>query len=139
MNSNKFPASVFSVEGAIQRAFPMGNQTLALRETAVSQEEVMKQLEKDKCSELPGADGINLRSLKEINCEIAEIAMRSFHVRRLLLGASKSLNAINLVFLPHQKRLCSRIYCLDGVPCGFWTEKFTRVQNVRKANSVSLD
>lgn len=58
----------------------MGNQILALRETAVSQEEVMKQLEKDKYGELPGADGINLRSLKEINCEIAKILMRSFHV-----------------------------------------------------------
>lgn len=67
----------------------MGNQILALRETAVSQEEVMKQLEKDKCSELLGADGINLRSLKEINCEIAKILMRSFHVWRLLLRASK--------------------------------------------------
>lgn len=68
------------MEGAIQRAFPMGNQTLALRETAVSQEEVMKQLEKDKCSELPGADGINMRSLKEMNCKIAEIVMRSLLV-----------------------------------------------------------
>lgn len=80
VKSNKFPASVFSVEGAIQRAFPMGNQTLALRETAVSQEEVMKQLEKDKCSELPGADGVNLRGLIGINYEIAEIVTRSFHV-----------------------------------------------------------
>lgn len=71
VKSNKFPASVFSMEGAIQRAFPMGNQT-ALREMAVSQEEVMKQLEKDKYSELAGADGINLWSLKEINCEIAK-------------------------------------------------------------------
>jgi len=59
----------------------MGNQTLALREIAASQEEVMKQLEKDKCSELPGADGINLRSLKKIYCEIVEILMRSFHVQ----------------------------------------------------------
>lgn len=81
MKSNKFPASVFSMEGAIQRAFPMGNQMLALREIAVSQEEVMKQLEKDKCSELPGAYVINLRSLKEINCEIAEVLMMPFHVR----------------------------------------------------------
>lgn len=80
MKSKKFPASVFSVEGTIQRAFPMGNQTLALRDTTVSQEEVKKQLEKDKCSELPEADGINLTSLKEINCKIAEIVMRSFHV-----------------------------------------------------------
>lgn len=80
MNSDKLPASVFSVEGAIQRTFPMGNQTLALREATVSQEEVTKQLEKDKCSELPGADGINLRSLKEISCEIAEILMISFHI-----------------------------------------------------------
>lgn len=75
MKSNKFPASVFSMEGAIQRAFPMGNQTLALREIAVSQEEVMKQLKKDKCNELPGADGINLRSLEERNCETVEILM----------------------------------------------------------------
>lgn len=58
----------------------MGNQTLALREISDSQEEVTKQLEKDKCSELPGADGINLRSLKEINCELVEILMRSFPV-----------------------------------------------------------
>lgn len=41
----------------------------------------MKQLEKGKCSELAGADGINLRNLKEINCEIAKILIRSFHVQ----------------------------------------------------------
>lgn len=73
VKSNEFFASVFFVEGAIQRVFPMGNQTLALREIAVSQEEIMKQLEKDKCSELPEADGINLRSLKERNCETVGI------------------------------------------------------------------
>lgn len=88
---------------------------------------------------ITAAYGINLRSLKEINCEIAEIVMRSFHVLWLLLGASKSLDKIDLIFLPNQKRLYFRIYCLDGVPYGFWTGRFTRVQDVRKANSVSLD
>lgn len=47
---------------------------------------------------ITGADGINLRGLIEINCEIAEIVMRSFHVLWLLLGVSKSLETINLIF-----------------------------------------
>lgn len=127
------------MEGAIQGAFPMGNQTLALRGIAVSQEKVMKQLEKDKCSELAGADGINLKNLKEINCEMVEILMSFFHVQWLLLGTSKSFDSINLTFFSLQKRVCVSTYCLDGLACVFWVGRITRVWDVRKVNSVGLD
>lgn len=42
-------------------------------------------------------------------------------------------------FLPRQTRVCFRIYCLDGLPCGFWAGRITRVQDVRKPDSVDLD
>lgn len=56
----------------------------------------MKQLERVKCNKLPGTDGINLSSLKEINCEILEILMRLSSVQKLLLKIGIALLFLNL-------------------------------------------
>jgi len=53
--------------------------------------------------------------------------------------ASKSFDSINVIFLPQQRRVCSKVHCLDGLPCVFWAGRITRAQDVRKVNSVGLD